>query len=60
MALGIYLRRFFVEHNERSNIALDTQSFGKFSLVDDPDADPESLYPKKIVYEPQGILAQIQ
>ena len=60
MALGVYLRKFMLEYLERSDVTLDTQSFGKFSLVADPEADAESLYPKKIVYEPNvGLVKQV-
>ena len=45
MALGIYLRRFFTENIERDNLQLDTHYFGKFSIVADPDADIDALYP---------------
>ncbi len=54
MALGIYLRRFFIENIERDNLQLDTQYFGKFSIVADPDADIDSLYPHKIEFEATG------
>ena len=59
MALGVYLRKFFIEYIEKPDYAIDTQSFGKFTIVADPDADPESLYPNKIVYEPTGLLSSI-
>jgi len=39
-------------------VTLDTHNFGKFSLVDDPDADEESLYPKKLVYEPSSLMSK--
>ena len=58
MALGVYLRKFFLEYLERSEVTLDTQCFGKFSLVVDPDADEDSLYTKKIVYEPSAALVK--
>ena len=45
MALGIYLRRFFTENVERDNLQIDTHYFGKFSIVADPDADIDALYP---------------
>ena len=52
MALGVYLRKFFMEHLDRAEITIDTQFFGRFCMLQDPDADADSLYPKKIVYEP--------
>ena len=52
MALGVYLRKFFMEHLDRTEITIDTQFFGRFCMLQDPDADVDSLYPKKIVYEP--------
>ena len=59
MALGIYLRRFFVDNIERENLTIDTQYFGKFSIVQDPDADYDSLYPRKIEFEPSGSLGSV-
>ena len=59
MALGVYLRKLFIDHIEKSDYTVDTWSFGKFSIVSDPDADAESLYPRKIVFEPTGLLAQV-
>ena len=52
MALGVYLRKFFMEHLDRTEITIDTQYFGRFCMLQDPNADQDSLYPKKIVYEP--------
>ena len=53
LALGIYLRRFFIDYLEKEyEVALDTQSFGKFALINDEEATEESLYPKKFIYEP--------
>lgn len=43
---------------DKDEVTLDTHHFGKFSLVDDPDADEESLYPKKLVYEPSSLFAK--
>ena len=40
-------------------MGVDTKSFGKFIIVTDLDADPDDLYPKKIIYEPTGVLASI-
>ena len=57
MALGVYLRKSFIELVEKQDRCIDTQSFGKFTIVADPDADSESLYPRKIIYEPTGLLA---
>lgn len=58
MALGVYLRKFFIGKIEADDITVDTKSFGKFSIVNDPSADPDDLYPKKIVFEPTGTLAR--
>ena len=35
-------------------------SFGKFNLVHDAAADPDTLYPKKITYEPTGVLSSLK
>ena len=52
-ALGIYLRKFVIEQLEKeADVAIDAKGFGKFRLTADPDASQDSLYPKKIVYEP--------
>ena len=59
MALGVYLRKFFIDQIDKQDQSIDTQSFGKFTIVEDPDADPDALYSKKIVYEPTGILSQV-
>lgn len=59
IAFGVYLRKFFIEHLERDSIVIDTKAFGKYSLVDDPEADQESLYPKKLIFEPSGLLAKV-
>ena len=59
MALGIYLRKFFIENVEKQDYAIDTQSFGRFTIVADPEADPESLYPSKIIFEPTGLLSSV-
>ena len=40
-------------------MCLDAGGFGKFTLTNDPEADVESLYPKRIVYEPTSTLASI-
>lgn len=57
MALGVYLRKFFIDQIEKQDLCIDTQSFGRFTIVADPDAEYESLYPRKITYEPTGLLA---
>ena len=60
LALGVYLRKNVIDHVQRDNdICFDAGSFGKFILAHDPDADSESLYPKKIVYEASGVLASL-
>ena len=59
MALGVYLRKFFIDNIERPDMAIDTQSFGKFTIVADPEADSDSLYPNKIIFEPSGILSSV-
>lgn len=58
MALGVYLRKFFLSKLESDDVGIDTKSFGKFSLVTDPLADADDLYPKKIVFEPTGAIAR--
>ena len=58
MALGVYLRKFFLSKLESDDCTVDTKGFGRFSLVTDPSVDPDDLYPKKIVYEPTGALAR--
>ena len=50
------MRRFFIENIERDNLQIDTQYFGKFSIVADPDADFDALYPRKLEFEPSGPL----
>lgn len=57
-AFGIYLRKFMTQRLDKDDVTLDTHHFGKFSLVDDPDADEESLYPKKLVYEPSSFMSK--
>ena len=58
IGFGVYLRKFMVEHLERNmSVTLDTQQFGKFTLANDPEADSDNIYPKKIVYEATGMLA---
>ena len=59
-ALGIYLRKFVMEQLEKkdADVAIDAKGFGKFRLTSDPDASEDSLYPKKIVYEPSAALAK--
>ena len=48
-----------VEHLEKNaSVTLDTQQFGKFTLANDPEADRDTLYPKKIIYEATGTLQQ--
>ena len=60
IALGVYLRKNVIENIQKENdICLDAGSFGKFTLANDPEADSESLYPKKIVYEPTSTLASL-
>ena len=39
-------------------MAIDAKGFGKFRLTADPDASQDSLYPKKIVYEPCAAIAK--
>ena len=48
IALGVYLRRFFLNAVDKENVSMDTLGFGKFTIVNDPDADDDSLYPKKL------------
>ena len=58
-ALGIYLRKFVMDQLEKdADVAIDAKGFGKFRLTVDPDAAEDSLYPKKIVYEPTAALAK--
>ena len=60
MALGVYLRKNVIDHMHRENdVCFDAGNFGKFTLTRDPDADIDSLYPKKFIYEPSGLLAQL-
>ena len=57
-ALGIYLRKFVIENvAARDDVTLDTKFLGKFTLMRDTTPDYGSLYPKKIIYEPSGLLA---
>jgi len=57
--LGIHLRKFVIENLEKdADVAIDTKGFGKFSLVADPEATQDSLYPKKLNYEPCARLAK--
>ena len=55
IALGVYLRKFVLENIEKENYGVET-SFGRFIIVEDPMADPDSLYTKKVVYEAAGLL----
>ena len=60
IALGIYLRKILVDYiMNKDPVCLDAGSFGKFYLVNDPNAELDSLYPKKIVYEPTGVLRSL-
>ena len=56
IALGVYLRKLFIDNKERDNLSIDTNGFGKFTIVNDPDADADSLYPRKIIFEQTGML----
>ena len=60
IAIGVYLRKLLVEYiSNESPVCLDAGSFGKIYLVNDPDAGDDSLYPKKLVYEPMGVLRSL-
>ena len=60
LALGVYLRKQVIDHIAKEHdVCFEAGSFGKFTLTDDPDADSDSLYPKKITYEPTGMLASL-
>ena len=52
MAIGVYLRKFFVENMHMQAVSIDTGNFGTFCMVNDPDASEDTLYPKQIVYKP--------
>ena len=58
VAIGVYLRKFFVENIHMQAVSIDTGSFGTFCMVNDPDASEDTLYPKQIVYKPQGFISQ--
>ena len=49
-----------LSENLGKQISVDTQCFGKFCLVDDPEADSDALYPQKILFEPTGALSALQ
>ena len=60
--LSQYLRKQIVNHlriNNEKDVCFDLGGFGKIYLLNDSDADYESLYPKKLVHEPTGILASV-
>jgi len=50
------LRKLFIDNKERDNLSIDPNGFGKFTIVNDPDADVDSLYPRKIIFEQTGML----
>ena len=43
-----------MEHAEKDDVALETQCFGKFIITADPEADEDSLYPRRILFEPSS------
>lgn len=58
MALGIYLRKFIIDYLENEQeVGLDTQFFGKFALVKDHEANQDSMYPKKLVFETNAMMS---
>ena len=44
---------------KEQDICFEAGSFGKFTLTQDPDAGSDCLYPRKIIYEPSGVLASL-
>ena len=57
MALGVHLRKFITENvNEDQSVTTDSGCFGKLALVKDEFADYRTLYKKKILFEPTGVL----
>ena len=55
IALGIYLRKQVIDSltSKRNEVVvIEGGPFGTFTLLHDPDASYDSLYPKKLMYEP--------
>jgi len=52
VALGVYLRKFFIENLNLPAVCIDTGCFGTFCMIDDSDASEDALYSKKIVFKP--------
>ena len=55
IALGIYLRKQVVNslqsaHNEV--VVIEAGPFGTFTLMHDSEASNDTLYPKKLIFEP--------
>lgn len=51
------MRKWLIEHlRKEGDYAINVKGFGKFSLVADSEASEDSLYPKKILYEPKAKL----
>ena len=40
-------------------MCFDLGGFGKILMLNDPEADYDSLYPRKLVHEPTGTLASV-
>ena len=59
IAFSLLLRKFFVENIDKEHIIMDTQYWGRFTLMRDPDADEDTLYPKKITFEPTGLMSRV-
>ena len=60
MALGVYLRKFVVNSFDKDcATSIDTGSFGRFTLSPDPESQSDSLYCKKLIFEPSGGLAAL-
>ena len=55
IALGIYLRKQVVNNLQSAHkevVVIEAGPFGTFTLMHDPEASNDTLFPKKLMFEP--------